>query len=287
MSIATLAVDTSAYLHYDRLPLSPVALDLGFFQLRWYSLSYIAGIVIGWWYFLKLLAEPGAPMGKRAVDDLVFYCTIGVLVGGRLGYAIFYDRDLFSGIAILQLWNGGMSFHGGAAGCSLGMIACARRHKLSALRVHDYVVTVAPIGLLLGRLANFANGELWGRVTDVPWAIVFTGRAGPLPRHPSQLYEAALEGLVLGALLSLAFWKTRARYEPGKLLGLFLVGYTVSRFIVEYFREPDEQLGTLSWGLTMGQTLSLPLFVGGVYLMLTAKGRRVRVEPVAGSESVG
>jgi phosphatidylglycerol:prolipoprotein diacylglycerol transferase len=285
LSLALHAADAASYIHYSRLGLSPVLHDFGFFQLRWYSLSYIAGILIGWWYFLKLLEQPGAPMEKRTVDDLVFYVTIGVLVGGRLGYATFYDHDLFHGLAILQLWNGGMSFHGGAVGASLAMIFCAWRHRLSALRIHDYLVCCAPVGLFLGRLANFVNGELWGRATDVPWAIVFPG-GGEIPRHPSQLYEAALEGIVLGLVLAFAFWKTRARYEPGKLLGIFLVGYSLCRFCVEFVREPDRQLGVLDWGLTMGQTLTLPLAIGGVYLIATAKRRRVRVEPIAGGESV-
>ncbi|MGE0773482.1 MAG: prolipoprotein diacylglyceryl transferase [Sphingomonadaceae bacterium] len=286
--ITTLFADAVNVLHWQDLGLSPIALDLGFLQIRWYSLAYIAGILIGWWYLLKLIAQPGAPMARRHADDMVFYATLGILLGGRLGYAIFYKPEMWlNPIEVLKLWEGGMSFHGGAIGMSVGIFYLAWRNKLNWLRIHDYIACCVPFGLLFGRIANFINGELWGRTTDVPWAMVFPGSyAGDFPRHPSQLYEAGLEGIVLFAVLWFAFWKTKARYEPGKLVGIFLVGYGLSRFIVEFFREPDEGLGILSWGLTMGQTLTVPMLVGGLYLILTAKGRRKRVEPIAGSESV-
>ena len=286
--ITTLFADAVNVLHWQDLSLSPIALDLGFLQIRWYSLAYIAGILIGWWYLLKLIAQPGAPMARRHADDMVFYATLGILLGGRLGYAIFYKPEMWlNPIEVLKLWEGGMSFHGGAIGMSVGIFYLAWRNKLNWLRIHDYIACCVPFGLLFGRIANFINGELWGRTTDVPWAMVFPGsNAGDFPRHPSQLYEAGLEGIVLFAVLWFAFWKTKARYEPGKLVGIFLVGYGLSRFIVEFFREPDEGLGILSWGLTMGQTLTVPMLVGGLYLILTAKGRRKRVEPIAGSESV-
>ena len=286
--ITTLFADAVNVLHWQDLSLSPIALDLGFLQIRWYSLAYIAGILIGWWYLLKLIAQPGAPMARRHADDMVFYAPLGILLGGRLGYAIFYKPEMWlNPIEVLKLWEGGMSFHGGAIGMSVGIFYLAWRNKLNWLRIHDYIACCVPFGLLFGRIANFINGELWGRTTDVPWAMVFPGSyAGDFPRHPSQLYEAGLEGIVLFAVLWFAFWKTKARYEPGKLVGIFLVGYGLSRFIVEFFREPDEGLGILSWGLTMGQTLTVPMLVGGLYLILTAKGRRKRVEPIAGSESV-
>ncbi|MEH3107310.1 MAG: prolipoprotein diacylglyceryl transferase [Sphingomonas fennica] len=281
--LAAAAAAAPGYLRYDSLGLSPVALDLGWFQLRWYSLAYIAGILVGWWYLLRLLDRPGAPMARRHVDDLVFYVTIGILAGGRLGYAIFYDPALFTSLQIFKLWEGGMSFHGGAAGSVAAVWVLARKHGLSALRIVDYIGCCAPFGLFFGRLANFVNGELWGRTTDVPWGIVFPSlAAGPLPRHPSQLYEAALEGIVLFALLAFAFWRTPARYQPGRLLGLFLIGYGLARFTVEFFREPDAQLGFMPWGLTMGQTLTLPMILVGLWFFLTAPGRRQRVEPVAG-----
>ena len=178
-----------------------------------------------------------------------------------------------------------MSFHGGVIGVSLAILYLARKNGLAWLRIHDYVACCVPFGLFFGRLANFVNGELWGRPTDLPWAIVFpTG--GPVPRHPSQLYEAFLEGILLFAVLWFMFWKTRARYEPGRLVGAFLLVYGVSRFLVELVRQPDQGLEDLSWGLSMGQTLTLPMIAGGLYLILTAARRRERVEPVAGADSV-
>jgi phosphatidylglycerol:prolipoprotein diacylglycerol transferase len=272
---------------YERLGLSPIALDLGFFQLRWYSLAYLAGILLGWWYCLKMLNRPGAPMARRHADDMVFYGTLGVILGGRIGYVLFYRPEFYiaNPLEIVQLWDGGMSFHGGAAGTSIAMFYLARKNKLSVLRVHDYVSCVVPIGLFLGRLANFVNGELWGRPTNLPWAMVFpTG--GPIARHPSQLYEAGLEGLLLFAVLGLLFWRTEARYKPGLLTGVFVLGYGLCRFTVEFFRQPDPGLENLSWGLTMGQTLTLPMILAGLYLIATAAGRRQRVEPIAGTESV-
>ena len=275
-------------IQYERLGLSPIALDLGFLQIRWYSLAYLAGILIGWWYLLKLIDRPGAPMARRHADDMVFYATLGIILGGRLGYVLFYRPEFYlaNPLEILQLWDGGMSFHGGVIGTSLGILYLARKNGLHWLRIHDYVACCVPFGLFFGRLANFVNGELWGRgPTDVPWAMVFpTG--GPVPRHPSQLYEAGLEGLLLFAILWLLFWKTDARYQPGKLVGTFLLGYGLSRFTVEFFRQPDVGLENLSWGLSMGQTLTVPMILGGLYLIATAKGRRVRVEGTAGTESV-
>jgi phosphatidylglycerol:prolipoprotein diacylglycerol transferase len=272
---------------FESLGVGPIALDLGFFQLRWYSLAYLAGILLGWWYCLKMLAKPGAPMARRHADDMVFYGTLGVILGGRIGYVLFYRPEFYAAnpLEIFQLWDGGMSFHGGAAGTSVAMFYLAWKNKLSVLRVHDYVSCVVPIGLFLGRLANFVNGELWGRETNVAWAVVFpTG--GPVGRHPSQLYEAGLEGLLLFAILGFLFWRTDARYKPGLLTGVFVLGYGLCRFFVEFFRQPDAGLENLSWGLTMGQTLTLPMILAGLYLIATAKGRRQRVEPIAGTESV-
>ena len=228
-------------------------------------------------------------MARRHADDLVFYATLGIILGGRLGYVLFYRPDFYfhNPVDIVKMWDGGMSFHGGVIGTSLGIFYLARKNGLNWLRIHDYVACCVPFGLFFGRLANFVNGELWGRATDVPWAVVFpTG--GPVPRHPSQIYEALLEGIVLLAVLAWAFWKTEARYQPGKLVGIFLLGYGLCRFAVEYFREADEQLMDFAarTHLHMGQWLSLPMILGGVYLIATAKARRVRVEPVAGAESV-
>jgi phosphatidylglycerol:prolipoprotein diacylglycerol transferase len=286
-AFASAALDATSAVRWDSLGLDSVALDLGFFQLRWYSLAYLAGIVVGWWYLLKLLARPGAPMARRHADDMVFYATLGILLGGRLGYVFFYRPGFYvaNPLEILQLWDGGMSFHGGVIGVSLGILYMARKHGLDWLRIHDYVACCVPFGLFFGRLANFVNGELWGRPTDVPWAVIFpTG--GEVPRHPSQLYEAGLEGLLLGIILWYLFWKTDARYRPGMLVGTFILVYGISRFLVEMVRQPDEGLEHLAWGLTMGQTLTLPMILGGIYLIATSRARRQRVEPIAGMESV-
>ena len=283
----------ASHIRFEDLGLHPDVFSIGFFTLRWYSLAYIAGIVIGWWYLLKLLDQPGAPMARRHADDLVFYATLGIILGGRIGYVLFYAPDmLLHPLRILRLWDGGMSFHGGTIGTSLAMILFARKNGLNWLRIHDYVACVVPFGLFFGRLANFVNGELWGKPTDVPWAIVFsrTVPAGvPEPaRHPSQLYEAGLEGVALFALLYFFFWRTNARYQPGKLTGLFLLGYGTARFVVEFFREPDSQFAGTFFATTihMGQVLCLPMIAGGLYLILTAPGRRQRVEPIAGGQSV-
>ena len=280
---------------YTDLGLSPVALDLGFFQLRWYSLAYLAGIFIGYWYLTKLLKQPGAPMARRHADDLVFYAALGIIFGGRLGYVLFYNLPYYLGhpLDILKLWDGGMSFHGGVIGTSLGILYLSWKQKLPWLRIHDYVACTVPFGLFFGRLANFANGELWGAPTSVPWAVRFPEVVGGLsvlgpPRHPSQLYEAGLEGLVLGAILWFLFWRTQARYQPGKLVGAFIFFYGIFRFGLEYIREPDAQLIRFAeaTGLHMGQWLTLPMIAGGLYLMATAAKRRVRVEPTVGTASV-
>ena len=293
MILPILAAAVGDHIRFESLGLHPDVFSIGFFTLRWYSLAYIAGILIGWWYLLKLLAQPGAPMARRHADDLVFYATLGIILGGRIGYVIFYAPEMFlHPLRIVRLWDGGMSFHGGVLGTSLGIILFARKHKLDWLRIHDYVACVVPFGLFFGRLANFVNGELWGKPADVPWAIVFPHTV-PYPmldpaRHPSQLYEAALEGVLLFALLAYAFWRTRARYYPGRLVGLFLVGYGIARFTVEFFREPDRQLVAFAeaTGLHMGQWLCVPMIAGGVYLVMTSTKRRTRVEPIAGVESV-
>ncbi len=295
MSAILATVANANAIAFPDLGLSPVALDLGFFQLRWYSLAYLSGIFLGYWYLLKLLKQPGAPMARRHADDLVFYASLGIIVGGRLGYVLFYNLPFYLAhpLDILKLWDGGMSFHGGMIGTTLGILYLARREKLPWLRVHDYVACCAPFGLGLVRIANFVNQELWGAQTNLPWAIRFVERAGEQsvlgpPRHPSQLYEAGLEGLLLFAILWVLFWRTKARYEPGKLVGAFIFFYGILRFGVEYIREPDAQLREFAaqTGLHMGQWLTVPMIVGGLYLMATAKKRRVRVEPTVGSASV-
>jgi phosphatidylglycerol:prolipoprotein diacylglycerol transferase len=249
-------------------------ISLGFFTLRWYSLAYLAGILLAYWHVSKTLKLAGAPMAQRHADDLFFYCTLGVILGGRLGYATFYAPELWTHPGeMVKLWNGGMSFHGGLIGCTLAMLWVAWRGGLNFLRVCDWVAVAVPFGLLFGRLANFVNGELWGRVTtaDVPWAMVFPD-GGPLPRHPSQLYEALLEGLVLLAVLMTLFWKTRARFRPGLLTGVFVAGYGCARFTVEFFREPDAQLEEFArtTGMSMGQWLTVPMIVLGLFLIVRA-----------------
>lgn len=289
--------DADRFTAFPELGLSPVLFSIGPFDLRWYSLAYIAGLVAGYLYLLKLLKQPGSPLARRHADDLAFYAALGIFLGGRLGYVLFYNAGhyLANPFDIVKVWDGGMSFHGGVVGTSLGIIYFSLKEKLNWLRVHDYVACCVPFGLFFGRVANFVNQELWGAPTNVAWAIRFqeydpTFNAlvlGP-PRHPTQLYEAALEGLVLFAILALMFWKTDARYQPGKLVGAFLFFYGIFRFAVEYVREPDNQLigFAQATGLHMGQWLSLPMILGGLFLMLTAKKRRVRVEPTLGDASV-
>jgi len=289
-------VDYSRFTAFPDLGLSPVLLHIGRFDLRWYSIAYLAGIIVGYWYLLKLVKQPGSPMGRRHADDLVFYAALGIIFGGRIGYILFYNLGdyLKHPLEMLKLWDGGMSFHGGVIGTSLGIFYFAHKEKLSWLRIHDYVACCVPFGLGFGRIANFINQELWGAQTTVPWAIRFQeynviGQRvlGP-PRHPSQLYEAFLEGVVLFGILAFMFWKTKSRYEPGKLVGAFLFFYGCFRFGVEFIREPDQQLieFTRATHLHMGQWLSLPMILAGLYLMLTAAKRRVRVEPTVGTASV-
>jgi phosphatidylglycerol---prolipoprotein diacylglyceryl transferase len=271
-------------LHWEDLGLSPVALDLGFFTLKWYSLAYLAGILLGYWHLSRMVRAPGSPMAQRHADDLFFYSTLGIILGGRLGYTIFYASELWAHPAdVLKLWEGGMSFHGGLAGTVLAIAWVAWRNQLSFLRVCDYIAVCVPFGMLFGRLANFVNGELWGRVAEarVPWAMVFPG-AGDLPRHPSQLYEAGLEGLALMVVLLWLFWKTDARWRPGLLVGTFAFGIALARFGVEFFREPDAQLAefALRTGLSMGQWLTIPLMAVGLFFLI-----RALLRPRAGSEA--
>ncbi|MES2492335.1 MAG: prolipoprotein diacylglyceryl transferase [Pseudomonadota bacterium] len=273
---AALASGGPAPIHWLDLGLTR-GIELGFFTLRWYSLAYLAGIVLAYWHVSRSLRMPGAPMAQRHVDDLFFYCTLGVILGGRLGYATFYAPQLWLHPGeLIKLWEGGMSFHGGLIGCTLALAWTSWRNGLAFLRVCDYVSPCVPFGLLFGRLANFVNGELWGRVAgpDVPWAMVFPD-GGPLARHPSQLYEALLEGLVLLVVLQPLFWKTRARFRPGLLTGVFVMGYGLGRFAVEYFREPDAQLSAFAerTGLSMGQWLTVPMIVLGLILIVRALRR--------------
>jgi len=277
--------------YWSDLGLRP-GIELGFFTLRFYSLAYLVGVIFAWWHTSRMLKAPGAPMAQRHADDLFFYCTLGVIIGGRLGYAAFYTGGEtgipsaftdFSGDGpvswkLLRLWDGGMAFHGGLAGVAAAMAYVAWRDRLNFLRVADYVSVSVPMGMLLGRLANFVNGELWGRPSDVPWAMVFPG-ADDLPRHPSQLYQAGLEGLVMLVVMMLLFWKTRARYRPGLLVGVFTLGMGCARFINEFFRQPDAQLADFAarTGLSMGQWLTIPLILTGLIVVIFA----LRKKPMA------
>lgn len=276
------------YIQFTDLGVGPVAVDLGFFQVRWYSLGYLVGILLGYWMLVKMIKRPGSPMSREHADDMILYATLGIIIGGRLGYILFYQPSILQHpLDIFKLWEGGMSLHGGTVGTIAAIWLFARKHKLSFLRMCDYIACCIPFGLFLVRLANFVNDELWGRVTDVPWAIVFPN-GGPIPRHPSQLYEAVLEGVVMAAIMWPLFWKTDARYKPGFLFGVAALIYGCARFTLEFFREPDVQLQWLAdqTGLSMGQWLTIPMIVLGLYLVLTAAGRRQRVEPFAGTNSV-
>jgi phosphatidylglycerol---prolipoprotein diacylglyceryl transferase len=272
-------------IYWADLGLKP-GIELGFFTLRFYSLAYLLGVIFAWWHTSKMLKAPGAPMAQRHADDLFFYCTLGVIIGGRLGYAAFYtggetgipsaftdfSGEGFVSWKLLRLWDGGMAFHGGLMGVTVAMAFVAWRDKLNFIRVVDYVCVGVPMGMLLGRLANFVNGELWGRATDVPWAMVFPSDPEGLPRHPSQLYQAGLEGLALLVILTLLFWKTRARYRPGLLAGVFTLGMGIARFVNEFFRQPDAQLADFAarTGLSMGQWLTIPLILTGLIVVLYA-----------------
>ena len=262
-------------IHPEIFSIGPFAIgnwSLGPFAVRWYALAYIAGLIIGWRYCLAIAKRPPQVARPQDIDDFLVWATIGVVLGGRIGYILFYNFDEYAAhpIEMLYLWRGGMSFHGGALGVMAAIILFCRQRGIPMLAFADIIACAVPIGLFFGRIANFINGELWGRATDVPWAMVFpTG--GPEPRHPSQLYEAFLEGAVLFVLLWVLQRFTPARQRPGTLTGVFLMGYAVARIIVEFFRQPDAQLGFLFWGVTMGQLLSLPLLLVGLWLVLRAR----------------
>ena len=248
--------------------IDPVLIAFGPFAIRWYALAYVAGILAGWWLARTIAGQEElwggrSPITPMDIDDVIIWAAIGIVLGGRAGYVLFYNPAYFAAHPeqILVLWRGGMSFHGGFAGTVLALLLFARKRGIPMLSMLDVAAIVTPIGLFLGRLANFVNGELWGRVADVPWAFVFP-HAGPEPRHPSQLYEAGLEGIVLFAILIIAM-RRHALTRPGLIGGLFVGGYGLARIGSEFFREPDAQLGFLAGGLTMGMLLSLPMLLVG------------------------
>jgi phosphatidylglycerol:prolipoprotein diacylglycerol transferase len=262
-----------AYPHID-----PIAIQLGPFAIRWYAIAYIAGLMLGWKYVKFLASKPPHAMRDIDVYDFLVWATLGVVLGGRLGYVMFYKPMYYlqNPAEIFMLWHGGMAFHGGALGVILAIILFSKRRGLNLFAVGDVVCCAVPIGLFFGRIANFINGELFGRVApDVPWAMIFPG-GGPDPRHPSQLYQAGLEGLVLFVVLFLLWRKRDIREHKGTLAGVFLMGYGIARIIGEFFRQPDAHLGYLAGGATMGQMLSLPLVAagGGVIWWAHKYGRR-------------
>lgn len=262
--------------------IDPIALEVGPIIIRWYALAYVVGILLGWWLARRYVANAGLwgavnRPTEAEIDDFILWVTLGIIVGGRLGFVVFYNPAFYlaNPLEIVKVWNGGMSFHGGLMGAALAIVGFARGKAFSAWSLFDIVAAVAPIGIFFGRIANFVNAELWGRVTDVPWAMVFPGTDGQL-RHPSQLYQAALEGIGLFMLATLLVWVWRKFKTPGFIAGAFVAGYGVARFVVEFAREPDAQLGYLIGGLTMGQLLSLPMIALGIGITLWARRAAAR-----------
>lgn len=263
--------------------INPVLIHLGPLAIRWYALAYIVGIIAGWYYARTIIASEKlwgglAPFTVIDFDDFIVWITLGIILGGRTGYVLFYNLPHFieNPLQIFELWNGGMSFHGGVLGCCVAIVLFALQRRIPVMSLGDVTAAVAPIGLFLGRLANFINGELWGRPTDVPWAMIFPN-GGPVPRHPSQLYEATLEGVVLFIVLGLmvrAGWLKR----PGVIAGSFGIGYGIARVTCEFFREPDIQIGFLWGGLTMGMLLCIPLILAGIVILAFAFRRKPQID---------
>lgn len=255
--------------------LDPVLFQLGPLEIRWYALAYIGGLLFATWYMKRLTSTPplwgtlGPPMTRAQIDDFFLWSALGVVVGGRIGYVAFYQPKFFIDhpLEIVKMWDGGMSFHGGFLGVLVASVAFAQLHRVSLVRMLDLGSTAVPVGLGLGRLANFINGELWGRPTNVPWAMIFPLDDSQLPRHPSQLYEAVFEGLILFSVLRIATHRCGALQHPGRTAGLFAIGYGLSRIILEMWREPDDFMGYFVGFLTMGQILSLPLVAFGIWMI--------------------
>lgn len=256
--------------------IDPVAVRLGPLAIHWYGLAYVVGILFAWWYSRRLVmtsqlwGPEGPPMTPKDIDDFLFWAALGIVLGGRIGYILFYDfqRYLANPMDVFAVWQGGMSFHGGFAGTTLAMILFARTRRIRVWSTFDVIAAGAPVAIGLVRLTNFVNSELWGRPSDMPWALIFPN-GGPVPRHPSQIYEALLEGLVLFVLLRLLTHRFHRLASPGFVSGAFATGYSAARIFVEFFREPDAQIGYLAGGwLTMGIVLSLPMLAIGIWAML-------------------
>ncbi len=266
--------------------IDPIIFSVGPFAVHWYGLGYIVGILFAWWYGKLLLSRNDLwknnqpPMKPALLDDFVFWAALGIVIGGRLGYVLFYNFTFYmqNPLSIPAVWDGGMSFHGGIIGTTLAMYLYAKARSVSVWSMFDTVAAGVPIGLGLVRIANFINSELWGRTSDVSWAVYFPN-GGPLPRHPSQLYEAALEGFVLFFVLFILIWVFKKLKKPGFIAGAFVTGYGLSRIMVEFFREPDAQLGYLAgnW-LTMGMILSIPMVLLGIWAMLRANRQAVNTK---------
>jgi phosphatidylglycerol:prolipoprotein diacylglycerol transferase len=251
--------------------IDPVLMNLGILKVSWYSLSYIAGIIFGYYYVLKLNKTRAVIFEKKIFDDSIAYIVMGIVLGGRLGYVFIYNPEYFlaNPIDILKTWNGGMSFHGAVIGVALAIYIFVQKQRINFLYFVDLIAAAAPIGFFFGRMANFVNDELWGRISNVPWAVLFP-RGGYLPRHPSQIYEAILEGLVLFMILNCAF-KTQYKNYCGKVTGIFMITYAAFRIVAEIYRQPDLQLGYFVTHLTMGQILSMPMIIVGMILFFCAK----------------
>lgn len=260
--------------------IDPIAIQIGPLAIRWYALSYIAGFLLGYWYVLRMIADEklwsaGQPRPtKDQIGDYLFWVVLGVILGGRLGYVLFYRPDLIwtNPIEVLQIWEGGMSFHGGLIGVTLAMALYVRAQKLSLFTIADLSAAATPIAICLVRIANFVNGELWGRPTSAPWGVVFPA-AGPEPRHPSQLYQSALEGALLFVVAWVLIYRFGALKRPGLVAGAFLTGYGIVRILSEFVREPDRHMPDFPLGLTMGMMLSLPMIAAGLWLVLQARRR--------------
>lgn len=255
-------------------PISPVAFSVFGFDVRWYALAYIAGFITGYLLFRKMMSSKSSPvaLNKKQLDDLFTAIILGVVLGGRLGYVMVYNPLFFIAypFEIFAVWHGGMSFHGGLVGVLLAVWLFARKNKINVWSILDMLAVVTPMGFFFGRIANFINMEVMGRATDVPWAVVFNGET-PIPRHPSPLYEACGEGLVLFALMAVLYRFTSLRRRPGALAGIMAMSYAVIRIFCEQFRAPDVQIGFLtSWGLTMGMLLSIIMFICGAIIFAFA-----------------
>ena len=267
--------------------IDPIAFQIGPLAIRWYALAYVVGIVLGWRLAMRIARRKGSPVRPVEVDDLVVWVTLGIILGGRIGYILFYNFPEYmeDPLAALRIWEGGMSFHGGLLGVALAVMLFARNRAIPLFGLADVVAIVAPIGLFFGRIANFVNGELWGRATNVSWAMIFPSDEKQLPRHPSQLYEAFLEGIVLFIILML-LERRGIRRNMGAMSGIFLIGYGIARITSEFFRQPDVQIGFLAFGVTMGQILSIPMILIGVWMVATS-GRRPAPDRVKEDSAAG